>query len=268
VVAILVVGTSGLYYAFFTLMFLAFAGAVASIGQLRWFPVQAVACSAVLIFLLLMFSGYGLDLPLVLSGRYAQPHREALEQLLYGVDLRSMATRFDWIKKVAEAITQSAAAVPSPPDREGFGEWPALPLTLALMIAPLAAAACQLRLRGGDAQGPVSVNLRLIGFCSVCIIFALLFGARGGIGFLFNLLVSPEIRAGSRLMPFLNFAAVVMLCAVGELFGAVKRPTLRYFSASAAKLDGFAFTSARICSASAWDATRMCAACTCTYVLR
>jgi phosphoglycerol transferase len=215
IATIVIVGSSGLYYAFYTLMFLAFAGVAASVGQRRWFPLLAAACAGAPLFLLLIYSGYGLDLLVALGSRYSGPHRFAYEQIMYGLDLPSMAYPFQRLHKVAEGVAQTNAALPKGPILfEGEGEWPAIPLMLALLGAPLVAAMCQGANQAGEA---VAGHVRLLGFCALCIVFAILFGARGGLGYIFNLLFTPEIRADGRLMPFLNFAAIVTLCAGAEL---------------------------------------------------
>ena len=232
VVAIIVVGTSGLYYAFFSLMFMAFAGVAASVGQRRWFPLLAVVGAGLPLFILLIFSGYGFDLPLVLSGKFAGPHREPYEQMLYGLNPAYAAEVFGRvIPKVAAGLANAMNAIPTAfygeaPRGDSRGEWPAIPLTLALLCAPLLAAACQARLR--TETGPGVVHLHAISFCSLLVVFALLFGVQGGLGFLFNLLFTPEIRADARLMPFLNVAAVVLLCGLAELAFLSRPVWLRY----------------------------------------
>ena len=215
IATVLVVGSSGLYYAFYTLMFMAFAGVAASAAQRRWFPLQAAASAGALLFVMLVYAGYGFDLLTALGPKFVAPHRAAYEQLLYGLDLSSAATPFQRIPKVAQGIAQAHAALPeSTIAREGEGEWPALPLTLALACAPLIAAVSHGARGFGEDAGKW---LRVLGACSILAVFAILFGARGGLGYLFNLLVTAEIRADSRLMPFLVFAAVVILCAAAEL---------------------------------------------------
>lgn len=217
IATIVVVGASGLYYAFYTLMFLAFAGVTASAIERRWLPLLKAACVGAPLFGLLIYSGYGLDLFLALSSKFAGPHRYAYEQILYGLDLPSMAYPFENLAKVAHGVAETTAALPKGPlVLEGEGEWPAEPLMLVLLGAPLIAAICL----GGarQAEEAVALNIRQIGFCAILIAFGLLFGARGGLGYIFNLVFSSEIRADGRLMPFLSFAAVATLCLVAELF--------------------------------------------------
>ena len=219
VAAILLVGTGGLYYAFFTLMFMAFAGVAASVAQRRWFPLLAAVCSGVPLFILLVFSGFGFDVLTALGPSFSGPHRFAYEQILYGLDLPSMAYPFERLHKVAEGVAQTHAAFPKGPSiNEGEGEWPAIPLMLALLGSPLVAAAC---LGARNFDEAVVSRMRMLGFCAALVVFALLFGARGGLGYMFNLLVTPEIRADGRLMPFLTFAAIVMIGVAAALTTAI-----------------------------------------------
>jgi phosphoglycerol transferase len=225
IATILVVGASGLYYAFYSLMFVALVGVVASAVQRRWFPILAAACVAFPLFCVMVLGGYGFDLPLVLSGRFAGPHREAFEQLLYGINLPSAALAFKALPWVALGIDKTVQAIPSALAYEGGREWPGLPLTAVIVASPLIAAVFHNRGRETD-EGGVDL-LRLIGLCAICLVFGLMFGARGGIGYLFNLLITPELRGASRLMPFLNLGAAIILCAAAEMAARAKIGWLR-----------------------------------------
>lgn len=214
-VTLLVVGTSGLYYAFYSVMFVAFAGLARGLGRRQLAPVIVALVVTAVVFALVLFSGYGFDLPLVLSGKFAGPRRYAYEQVLYGISLQYAAIPFNGLQKVAQGIRDAMAAVPYAFNGEGAYEWPTYPLTATLLSTPFVAAICQSYAPTQDsAQRPW---LRLIGMSALLVVFGLLFGAEGGIGFIFNLLISPEIRGDARLMPFLTFGAVVILCCAGEL---------------------------------------------------
>jgi hypothetical protein len=210
--AILVVGASGLYYAFYAMMLAALVGVAAAAGQRRWFPVLAALSVIVPMFAVVVFSGFGLDLPTALH--IAEPQRGAYEELYYGLNLPSLAYAFNFLPKVAAGLAQSRQEMPNAFIAEGVGEWPRLPLGLVLMAAPLLVAVGHFWRRGRD-EGE-RANPALIGLCAALIVFMMLFGARGGLGYIFNLLVSPAIRSDSRLMPFLTMAAVVITCALGD----------------------------------------------------
>lgn len=233
-VAIVVVATSGMYYAFYTVMLSMFAGVAAAVAQRRISPVIAAVGAAVPIFLLLVFSAYGFDLVQAMGPRFAQPPREGFEQLLFGLDLATSAYPFRFLHKVAAGVTHSQIVVPAAFANEGPGEWPGPFLTLVLFATPLILAAYLLRPKNeGEPEDP---RVRLIAFCSVLIVFALLFAARGGIGYLFNLVVSPVIRADARIMPFLTLAAIIVTCAAAELAWASRRNWLRWGGSALAAL--------------------------------
>lgn len=210
-ISVVVVAFSGLYYAFYTVMLALFAAVAVSLGQRRWAPLLAWAVVSVGIVVLLLFNGYGLHLPDVLAGRYPQIERKPAEQILYGLDFPAAADAFDFVPKIAQGLAHAKTALPDAFDREGGHEWPGAALSLAILAAPLVAAAALAQER------PLSRKARTLATAAVCLCFALLFGVRGGIGFLFNLAVSPQIRADSRLMPFLDFGGVIVLCLVAEM---------------------------------------------------
>lgn len=214
ITAVLVIGASGLYYAFYTMMLAAFVGLAAAVGQRRWFPVLAAACVAIPIPLLVVFSAIGLDLPAALLVKDTAPVRGAYEQLLFGLDLPALAFSLSFVPKVAAGVAQSLQAAPTAFTNEGAGEWPSLPLAAILMASPLIVAFSYYWRRDRGERRHAYPDL--IGLCAILIVFIILFGARGGLAFIFNLLVSPQIRADARLMPFLVTAAVVIACALGE----------------------------------------------------
>jgi hypothetical protein len=167
------------------------------------------------VLVLLVLSGYGLDFPSVLkaSGGAPQPQRYAFEQLFYGLNLAGAADRFTFLHKVAVGVADTRRLTPIL--HGDGGAWPALPLTLAILAAPLISAAGQARLR--TLQGPAAPKLRLVVLCAAAVVFLLLFGARGGIGYVFNLVATPQIRSDARVMPFLTFGVVVILCLFAEM---------------------------------------------------
>jgi hypothetical protein len=226
VTAILVVGASGLYYAFYAAMLAALVGVAAAIGQRRWFPAFAALSVIVPTLVVVAFSGFGLDLAAMLQGHIVAPQRGAYEELFYGLNLPSLAFDFNFLPKVAAAVAQSQQEMPAAFVAEGVGEWPRLPLGLVLMAAPLLVAIGHFWRRGRD-ESSIS-HPSLINLCAALIVFMMLFGARGGLGYIFNLLVSPQIRSDARLMPFLTTAAVVIVCAMGDWAWTSRNWLVRY----------------------------------------
>ena len=224
--SVLVVGVSGLYYAFFTVMICLVVGAATGLGERRAFPILAAGVSSVAIFVLLLFSGYGFDLPIVLSGRLSQPHRMAYEQLLYGLDFSSAAVQFRFLPHVGERYQTAFDAVKYAfPSVQG-GEWPGVTLTSIILSSPFVAIIGQTALP--DLREPSASKLRLLVLTAMCLLFLLIFSVQGGLGFIFNLIVTPEIRATERVMPFLTFGAVVMFCTAAELARDADRRWVRY----------------------------------------
>jgi phosphoglycerol transferase len=226
--SILIIGTSGLYYAFYSVLIAVFVGVTVSIGERRVFPLVAALLIAEVVLVLLVLSGYGLDFRSVVptsgGGGTPQPQRYAFEQLAYGLNLAGAADRFTFLQKVATGVADTQRLTPIfQGDR---GAWPALPLTLTILAAPFVCAAGQVRLR--TLQGPAAPKLRLAVLCATVVTFLVLFGARGGLGYLFNLLAMPQIRSDARVMPFLAFGAVVVLCLFAEMARDSDRRWLRW----------------------------------------
>jgi hypothetical protein len=224
--AMLLVGTSGLYYAFYSVLIAVLVGVAYSAGERRLFPLLAALVVAEVVLVVLLVGGYGLDLPAVLKakGGTPQPQRYAFEQLAYGLDLTAAADRFTFMPKVVTGISDVK--------RFGLylsgdlGAWPALPLTLAVMATPLVMIAGQARLR--TLEGPAASKLRLAVLCATLVVFMVWFGARGGLGYIFNLVAMPQIRADSRVLPVFTFGAVVMLCLLAETARDSDRRWIRY----------------------------------------
>jgi hypothetical protein len=223
---VLVIGASGLYYAFYSVMLAVFIGVAASIGERRLFAVLAALLIAEVVLVILVLSGYGLDVAAVLkpAGGAAQVKRYAFEQLFYGLNLAGAADRFTFLHKVAVGVADTQRLTPI--QHGDGGAWPALPLTLTILAAPLIAAAGQARLR--TLQGPAAPKLRLAVLSAAAVVFLLLFGARGGIGYLFNLIATPQIRSDARVMPFLTFGVVLILCLFAEMARDSGKRWIRY----------------------------------------
>lgn len=227
--AMVVVGTSGLYYAFYSVLIAVFIGVACAVGERRLFPLLAALLFAEVVLVLLVLSGWGLDVmalaaPKGAGSGAAQPQRYALEQLFYGLNLEAAADRFTFLHKAAVGVADAKRLVRT---SEGDGgAWPALPLTLTILAAPLIAAAGQSRLR--TLVGPAAAKLRLAVLCATVVTFLVLFGARGGIGYLFNLIAMPQIRSDARVMPFLTFGVVVILCLFAEMARDSERRWVRW----------------------------------------
>jgi hypothetical protein len=86
-------------------------------------------------------------------------------------------------------------------------EWPGALVTTVILAsvatAPLVAFA--------KPRQP-STRQTLIAMSILLISFGVVFALRGGLGFVFNFMIMPGIRAQERIIPFLSFYALVILC--------------------------------------------------------
>lgn len=234
IVALFVAASSGVYYAFFTMAFLGFSTVAGAVSLRRWSTLwTGLACIAVA-FVVMVLSGYGIDLPRLMGGHYAPPQRAAYEQLMYGLDMPSLGFALKVGKHVADGMTDAVTTNPVLFANEGGGEWPGWFLTLVLLATPLIVACTALvrRPAGVDdrAPGPDLADdwrMRLLGFAALLAVFGLFYAMRGGLGFLFSLFVNPSIRATARMVPFLTFACLVVLAMVVELMSDSPRRWLR-----------------------------------------
>lgn len=206
-VSCVVVGTSGLYYAFFTAMFLTLGATCGALAGRTWRPLTAAMTLVAVIFALIVLSGYGEALGAVLRGEIRQVPRGAFETLLYGLSLHTAVGAVVPYLPPASAVHAQLAVASQFTRTEGSWEWPGAVLTLLILAAPvvvLAVAMSRWSSRGGRWG-------LLVIIAAAFIVFGLLYAVPGGLGFWFSLFVAPQIRAPARIMPFLTFFAVVVV---------------------------------------------------------
>lgn len=203
---VLLVSTSGVYFAFFTAIFVSFAGLVAAMARRTFEPAARAALLSIGIAIGLLVTGPGLGLIDILNGTIQVPARQSVEQSVYGLS-------------VGDAVKSLAHAPFTPPwwahgvigmDFEGtYGEWPGLLLTVVILASPAIAlgVAMSASSGGGDRRQ------QLVAFCAGLAAFGVFFATRGGLGLLFNQIVTASFRAQSRIMPFLTFFAIVIVLA-------------------------------------------------------
>lgn len=201
---VFLVSASGVYFAFFTAVFITFVGGVTAIARRTVEPAgRAVLwCAGIVVGLLV--TGPGLGILDVLNGAVQVPGRSAMEQSLYGLSVgdavRPLArlpfTPAWWANGIAGMSLEGT-----------FGEWPGLLLTLVILVSPVIAL-------GAAMAGPTSDDDRrrwLVALCAGCAAFGVFVAARGGLGLLFSQVVTASLRAQSRIMPFLTFFAIVII---------------------------------------------------------
>jgi hypothetical protein len=224
VCAILLVGTSGLYYAFFSAMFLGLATSARALRERSFKPIMVCAAIAVILLFLLLFSAYSYHMWRWLIGGVglvSPPKRWVWEQLYHGLlistalhvysDLGLFVSRFAEYKTVIFAPHGMGELY-----GEGYlFEWPGVFLTTVILAAPVAVFAFI------GSRTPRSIP---VAFCLAFITFGLLFAIRGGLGYAFNFFFIGAIRAQERIIPFLTFYAIVTVC-LG--CGAIRRRNYR-----------------------------------------
>lgn len=218
VVSCVVVGTSGLYYAFFTAMFLALGAACGALAERSWRPLPPAAALVAVILALIVLTGYGEALGAVVRGEIPQVPRHAVETLLYGLSLHTAVGAVVPYLPPASAVHAELALASQVTRVVELREWPGAVLTLVILAAPvivLAVATSQWSIRGSRWG-------LLVLIAASFIVVGLLYAVPGGLGFWFNILVAPQIRAPARIMPFLTFFAVVVITATATVMLAAK----------------------------------------------
>lgn len=200
--AIPIIATSGLYYAFFSCMFILLVGVCAAVGRQRLTLLVPGLVLPAIIFPMLVVTGYGSALIDVLQGKIAQVPRSAFEELIYGLSLVEASHVFADIRFTEWVYNTYLAVMPLLFGANGQFEWPGMMLTSVILLSPVLAFASGLR---------HSHQSRTIFICAACLCFGVFYAQRGGLGYFFSLLITPQIRAPARIMPFLTFFAVVIV---------------------------------------------------------
>jgi hypothetical protein len=225
VCAVLLAGTSGLYYGFFTAMFLGVAMAGRSISERRLAPLVVLAAIAAALLLLLLSSAYSYHMWRWLiggAGLPSPPVRLATEQLYHGLLISSAMHVYSDIGLFTQKFAQYWDMIWVGPHgmAELVGEaymfeWPGAFLTTIILAAPV-------MLFGFiGSRTPRATSIAL---CCALITFGLLFAMRGGLGYAFNFIFIGAIRAQQRILPFLSFYAIVIVClGCGELRPGIHR---------------------------------------------
>lgn len=220
---LLVVATSGLYYAFFTCMFLMMTGLAKSVSERKISPALfAVTFSAILLVLLLIF-GYGPAVLELAQGRLPSPTRDPVEQVVYalflGAGLHVFADAGLWTASFSH-YDQIMATIMG----KQLLEWPGIVISSVILISPILAFALR-ALPRSEAQSTSPSNQ--IALCAMLISFGIVFAASGGLGFVFNFVISPVIRAQARILPFLSFFSVVIILITLQYVSELKSVVLR-----------------------------------------
>lgn len=206
-----VIGASGMYYAFFTGLFAGIVALAVAWRARSPRPVLVVAVAGTVMVLTMLLTGPGGGTIDMLRGEVVLPQRDPHEQTLYGLVIA------DAVRVLGTWPGAPGAWRDLGPEmlHEGtWGEWPGLLLTAVILLAPFGVAGHALsRWRSADARepqdGPQDAKRTLVWICGLCMTAGLTFAVRGGLGLWFNTLVTPAIRAQNRITPFLAFFALV-----------------------------------------------------------
>jgi hypothetical protein len=227
-VAVLMAGTSGIYYGAFAGIFLTLGSAMVAAERRRLSPLIAGFGISVLIAIILFLTAYGPWLPGFLDGTTPAPPARggAWAQMYHGMLLSSaMRDYFDlglWKGNFAEYLERVAApGLAQTPGEAYFPEWPGAFIT-TVILASLGLAPILPFIRPRERSASYLVLLMSV----LLIAFGVVFALRGGLGYVFNFMITPGIRAQERILPYLQFYALVVICMTWKLLP-IKRDWLR-----------------------------------------
>ena len=214
VASLLIIATSGLYYAFFSLMFIAFVGVVSAASHRNWNPIKTIVIWAIVVFPLLVVTGYGSGLVDVVLGIIKPVKRLAGSQLVFGLNFAEATHLFDSVPSMQWVHQEYIAFWPYLRDPHNLPDWPGLALTSVIFASPLLLAI----VAGSSTTGRrLSYWASTIFIALTCIVFGVIYSMEGGLAYYFSLFVQPSIRATDRVIPFLSFFALVVVLATVEI---------------------------------------------------
>lgn len=210
-VSLAVIATSGLYYAFFSLLFMTFAAATASFSRKTVRPLIIALFASAIVMPVLVVTGFGTGLLDVLSGSTPTVKRAAGSQLVLGLSFAEATHLFENIPPLQWARKEYMGFAPYASTILGLEDWPGIFLTTIIFASPLILGSV------GAASHGRSKWANLVFMASACIVFGIIYSMNGGLAYYFNLFVNPSIRATGRIIPFLSFFALVVVLAGVEI---------------------------------------------------
>lgn len=211
-VAVFVTATTTLYYAMFTVLFCTLFALLRAVITRSWraaLPGIAIAFAAGCVFVV------NISPALVYQHQHgkdaAVASRLALESELYATSVTNYLLPIDNHRIPAFARLTARHSASTPVGGE-IGQHAGL--TMALGFVGLLILLASRVLRGPPAR-PTQFTA-LLGAAAVCAVVTMLFAVYGGFSALFAYVVSPQIRAWSRLTPFIAFFSLIGVLAVLE----------------------------------------------------
>lgn len=212
VVSIAVSATSGLYYAFFGAMFGVLTAGAASVVHRTPAPLAAALLVGAIEVIVLVLVGYGPYSIEVVTGQVPQFSRLPVEQLLYGLQISDAIQAYGQVglfRKSYEYYLSifGAGGLPT----LGLFEWPGPILTTIILLSPLVV------LASAGARREALDQSMIVYLSAALISFGLIYAVRGGLGYFFSAIVTPTIRAPTRILIFLSFYATLIYCGASEM---------------------------------------------------
>ncbi|HEY8611062.1 MAG TPA: hypothetical protein VIL69_07200 [Roseomonas sp.] len=220
--AALLIATCGLYYAFFSAMFIGCAVLSYSAQSKSARPLFLCVLFIAAVLAMLLIGALG---PNIGSALATAPSRSAADQAYHGLSLADAIYVFDWIPAARRLIADYTGLRAKLFVGEGAHEWPGVILTLTILVSPLIVL-CIGSLAARDRR------VRTVFAAAAMICVGIIFATRGNLGFLFNELFSPAIRAQARIMPFLTFFSIVIICTSVDALFSRRRVSTKLIAAS------------------------------------
>jgi hypothetical protein len=219
IVAVLMGGTGGIYLGAFTCIFLVLGCAMVSAQRWSLRPLVAGLGIAILIAVILFLTAYGPWIPGFFDGTTPRPPARggAWAQMYHGMLLSTaMWDYFNlglWKGNFQDYLqTLASSGLAQTPGEAYAPEWPG-PFITTVILASLVLAPIL-----GFARPREKSESYLILMMSVLLIaFGVVFALRGGVGYVFNYMITPGIRAQERILPHLQFYALVVICMAWKL---------------------------------------------------
>ncbi|WP_441277310.1 hypothetical protein AB7783_07800 [Tardiphaga sp. 172_B4_N1_3] len=208
IAGILIACTGGFYYAVFSMLMVgvALTGLTVRTCQFRALGAFAVMCAIIVAAMLAI--ALGPNFSLALSGA---PKRGPVEQFWHGLSISDALYTLDWFSWGREHIGKYDITRPVTLVGEGHHEWPGIILSVSMLVSPIVVLAFA-------GHTPSDRRWKGIVCASALMCFGLIFASRGGLGYLFNQIISPSLRGQSRIMPLLMFMAIFATLSLIEWF--------------------------------------------------
>jgi hypothetical protein len=219
IVAVLMAGTCGIYLGAFVSIFCVLGSTMVAVERRSWLPLVAGFGIAILIAATLFLTAYGPWILGFFNGTTPAPPARggAWAQMYHGMLLSTaMWDYFNlglWKGNFAEYREMVAnSGLAQTPGEAYVPEWPG-PFITTVILASLVLAPILPFFKPKERSQSYLILLMSV----LLIAFGVVFALRGGLGYVFNYMITPGIRAQERIMPHLQFYALVAICMACKL---------------------------------------------------